>query len=151
MDVTTEPGNIFEIENPINKQEIKNNKSQHETMNEIIFSEHKNMKGKSHEETKEFNELIQRKEVECLTEKSEQIRSIPISLPDGRHVINRSISNDIIEKCLKEDSQTNQYSHTRMESTNDSQLIKSVEKSDISHPKDIDACNLSNQVLYLNL
>ena len=152
MGETTEHGNIFEIENPMNKQEIKDDKSQ---PNEII-SENENSKAKSHEENKEFIGLIQRNDVECVSEKSleevklvksEQIRSIPISLPDGRHVINRSISNDVIEKTLKQGSQTNQHSHTRRESSNDSQLTKSVEKSDISHPQDVDACNLSNQVL----
>ena len=136
----------------MNKQEIKEkNKSQHIE----IFSEHENIKAKCHKENKEFKELIQRKDVECVPEKSskevklvnsEQIRSIPISLPDGRHVINRSISNDVIENCIKESSQTNQQSHTKRESLNDSQLTKSVEKSDISHPQKIDACNLSNQV-----
>ena len=136
----------------MNKQELKDNKSQH---NEII-SENENIKAKCHKENNECNELIQRKDVECVSEKSsekvklvklEKIRSIPISLPDGRHVINRSISNDVIEKCINEGSQTNQHSHTKIESSTISRKqTKSVEKSDISHPQKIDACNLSNQV-----
>ena len=110
----------------MNKQELKDNKSQH---NEII-SENENIKAKCHKENNECNELIQRKDVECVSEKSseevklvksEQIRSIPISLPDGRHVINRSISNDVIEKCKKD-----KPSHTRRYSSNESQMAVSV-------------------------
>ena len=104
-------------------------------------------------ENKESKENIEETEREGSSKdaKSEQVRIIPISLPDGRHVINRSISNDVIEKSVKETSQTIQTSHSISESKIQSlnQLNESStlsEKSDIFHPQDIDACNLSNQV-----
>ena len=141
-----EAAKLLEKENPRKKQEIEDNQTQQ--LEKVV--ENEVIKDKC-------NELIQGKDIEDLSEKSEevkickseQIRIIPISLPDGRHVINRSISNDVIEKCKKEQS-----FDTRRDSSNESQMAVNQigepcihsKKSDIFHPQDIDACNLSNQV-----
>ena len=139
---------LLEQENPRKKQEIEDNQTQQ--LDKIV--ENEVIKARC-------NELIKGKDLEDISEKSEevkickseQIRIIPISLPDGRHVINRSISNDVIVKFKK-----NQPFDTRRDSSNESQMAVTVnqisepciqsKKSDIFHPQDIDACNLSNQV-----
>ena len=127
---------LLEIGNPGNIEDNQIQQVEKVVENEVIKAE--------------CNDLIKGKDIEevkiC---KSEQIRIIPISLPDGRHVINRSISHDVIEKCKKD-----QPSDTRRDSSNESQMAVNQisescihsKKSDIFHPQDIDACNLSNQV-----
>ena len=129
---------LLEIGNPGNIEDNQIQQVEKVVENEVIKAD--------------CNDLIKGKDIEEIKIcKSEQIRIIPISLPDGRHVINRSISNDVIEKCKKD-----KPSNTRRDSSNESQMAVSVnqisepcihsKKSDIFHPQDIDACNLSNQV-----
>ena len=127
---------LLEIGNPGNIEDNQIQQVEKVVENEVIKAD--------------CNDLIKGKDIEEIKIcKSEQIRIIPISLPDGRHVINRSISNDVIEKCKKD-----QPSDTRRDSSNESQMAVNQisescihsKKSDIFHPQDIDACNLSNQV-----
>ena len=144
----TESAKLLEKENPRKKQEIEDNQTQQlekVVENEVIKAEcNEPIKGKDIEDISEKSEEVKI----C---KSEQIRIIPISLPDGRHIINRSISNDVIEKCKQD-----QPFDKRRDTSNESQMAVTVnqisepcihsKKSDVFHPQDIDACNLSNQV-----
>ena len=144
---TPEPEKLLEIENPKIMQEIEDNLAH---QGEIIAENDAKFK----REDKVGDELIQGKDIKNISEevkacKTEQIRIIPISLPDGRHIINRSISNDVIEKC-KNDQPTLAI---KRESPNESKMTVSVNQmnessihANIFHPQDIDACNLSNQV-----
>ena len=144
---TSELENLSEIENPNIIHDTDDNLS-HQV--EIIAEN----EAKCQREDKESDDLIQGKDIldvskEIKTCKTEQIRIIPISLPDGRHIINRSISNDIIEKCKNDQPTLN----IKKESANDSKMTVSVNQmnessihANIFHPQDIDACNLSNQV-----
>ena len=157
--VTTEPEE-HKIENNEMPSEIKSKTANYECdaasgllQDELITSNELILTGNREKEM--INENGKRKELsqELNVVKSEQIRIIPISLPDGKQIINRSIGNDIFEKL------TNETPITEIESSKESvmsvyadKLIDSscdFENSDIftpSPPQDIDVCNLSNQV-----
>ena len=163
--VTTEPEE-HKIENNEMPSEIKSKTANYECdaasgllQDELITSNELILTGNREKEM--INENGKRKELsqELNVVKSEQIRIIPISLPDGKQIINRSIGHDIFEKSPKESLQTNETPITEIESSKRSEmsvyadkLIDSscdYENSDIftpSPPQDIDVFNLSNQV-----